>query len=479
MATETKHDAGDVAGQPAPGACGACRFLIFAALLCAFIAIVYRDSLAHVHRGDQLCFLEDTLECDSFAQTVQKTYSYTRSRFSIPGDVLLFRPVLFVFLSLELAVFEARRTMLWQLTSLVLHGAATVLLFAVLLRLWRPWQRSGLFVARTWKEYFVPFSVAAFFSINCSTVEQVVWTHIAGYTLFAVFFLSSFWCLLAAMQAADDRPGLRRLALIGCWGAAALASLTYELGPIYSLALVVVMPFVQPGHSPLRRIKTGLVFFLIPLGFFAWNWLDWIERQDYIRTILGGQGVQFIGDNQAAVVQSSVFSFSTFEYFWRYFNYAIIQPFIPGKDFTIGNRLSYEEPGPALLFAKLLRWDLMSLIGTVVLLSWWLFLAMGLFFVWQGRARVRWSLVLLAGTCCAAHMGLIVVGRMLSRTNVLADNPYYPYMTLLTFLLAFFHFLRWACRTSRPHAVCSPRCCPRSSSSRRRSMDRSSWPSTP
>lgn len=425
---------------------GSCRFFILAAFLCAFIFFFYRDSLAHIHRGDQVVFLEDTMECQSLPETVRKNYSYCRSRLVSAGDVILFRPVLFVFLSLELALFEARRTTLWQLTALIVHGAATILLFAVLLRLSRPWDRAGLFAARPWKEYLLPFSLSAFFSINCSTLEQVIWSHLTGYVLFAVFLLSSFWFLLVLTQAPDDRPVLRRVALIGCWITTALAALTYELGAVYSLALAVLMPFVRPCPGR-TKIQVALMFFLIPFGYCAWDWLDWVQRQDYLEALeesLGsGQVVQVFGEDKSALFHGGLFSIHTLDCCWRYFNYALVQPYFPGAAFELGHYVRYQEQSPADLYARLLRWDPMSLIGTIVFASWWVFSALGLLMVWKKRARIRWSLVCLAGTCCAAHMGLIVLGRMTARFETrgsLASGSYFPYLTLLTFLIAVFPF---------------------------------------
>ena len=179
------------------------KFLLFSGLLGAMIGVFFADSLRHIHRADFWWFLEETMDCSSFSQTVHRVYSYPRSRHFAPGDIQLFRPLLFAFSSLELALFGANRTMPWQAAALLLHFLAAVLLFAVLLRLAKP----DALAARPWTPYLVPFAISLLFAINCSTQEQVIWTAVTGYVLFAALVLGSLWFFSAALEARKGSAG--------------------------------------------------------------------------------------------------------------------------------------------------------------------------------------------------------------------------------------------------------------------------------
>ena len=417
------------------------RFLMFSGLLAGMIGICFADSLRHVHRADSWWFFEDTIECTSFAETLLKTYSYPRTRQFAPGDIQLFRPLLFTFVSAELSLFGAHRTMPWQATALVLHFLATVLLLAVLVRLASPRANNDP-GPRPWKAYVVPFALSALFAINCSTQEQVIWTAVTGYLLFAVFLLASMCFLLGALQAPSGRLGLWRGPLPGCWAATALAAFTYELGVFYAVLLGLVLPFCRVWHSMMARLAAAALFLLIPAGYLVWNEADWLQRQDYItdylaREDLADQVTAVAGD--AGLVNRQLLSGDTLANLGRYGMFSLVQPFFPNLQFRPGPRLRYQEHGPESLLSMLWASNLGRLglaAGTAALGLWLSLMGLGAVRAWQGRARVCWPVIALASGCLAGHMALIVLGRMALRPGVLTPNAYYPYMTFLFFLLA-------------------------------------------
>src|SRR5580704_19548061 len=73
----------------------------FAVIMFAFIWTAYAPSLKHVHRADQWNYLVDMIPFTGLGESLEHSYSYNRTRLVAPGDVDLFRPVLFALLATE------------------------------------------------------------------------------------------------------------------------------------------------------------------------------------------------------------------------------------------------------------------------------------------------------------------------------------------------------------------------------------------
>src|SRR5262245_58168193 len=94
------------------------------ALVGIFLLVLwaYATALQHPPREDQWPFLLNTIHEDHFVPLVLHTYSYNRARKLGAGDYLLFRPILFIVLSAEKALFGPRY-FAWHLTGIALHCA--------------------------------------------------------------------------------------------------------------------------------------------------------------------------------------------------------------------------------------------------------------------------------------------------------------------------------------------------------------------
>ncbi len=164
------------------------------------------------------------------------TYSYSRTRCFLRGDAELFRPLLFVVLAAEKALFG---TNLWmpQAVGILLHCGVTCLLLLLLQHI--------AALARKGKDGFgrpppsagadiLPYAVVAFFALNSAVIELVVFSHLHGYLLFLVFLLGSHssCCCAGAAAPASGRGGA---ALWGAWALACLSAFTYEMGQFYGV----------------------------------------------------------------------------------------------------------------------------------------------------------------------------------------------------------------------------------------------------
>ena len=182
-------------------------------LLVLFVAVVYHDGLWGVPRWDQLVYLYEASQFDSALELLAYSPSWNRS-VSI-GDHILFRPILYLFLAAQHALF-GRNFFLWQATGIALHAAQSLVLYGLLRRI----------SPRTPAPNLV---VAGLFSSLLISSEMVIWHHITGYILFTVLATLSLSRLLDYLE--TDRPRAADTSVLLAIGAA----FTYELGSVYAL----------------------------------------------------------------------------------------------------------------------------------------------------------------------------------------------------------------------------------------------------
>ncbi|HZU36370.1 MAG TPA: hypothetical protein VFA18_10705 [Gemmataceae bacterium] len=179
--------------QPVSAAFRRLGFLLTAVVLIPPLALAYAPSLKHMPRADQWDFLVDTMGLDDFATLAAHTWSYNRTRLMDPGDTQLFRPVLFLLLSLEKAWFGTDFAA-WQAFNLLLHLIVCCLFLGLLRRMFalaRPTET----VAWTLFD-LLPLGLTFFFALNVGVVEQVIYHHLSGYLLFVVLVLGSLTFLV-------------------------------------------------------------------------------------------------------------------------------------------------------------------------------------------------------------------------------------------------------------------------------------------
>jgi hypothetical protein len=155
-------------------------------LLAAVIIGVYWPSLYHIPRADQIGYLAEVSARQGFASIVLDTLDLNRTRSFMPGDQLLFEPLLFLLLGLETFFFRYNM-ILWQAMGIGAHIFAAGALYALLCRI-----RGGVFA----------LAATAFFAFLPTNIEAVTWQHITAYVFFAGFM---FMCLRNVYAAEMDR----------------------------------------------------------------------------------------------------------------------------------------------------------------------------------------------------------------------------------------------------------------------------------
>src|SRR5262249_19293158 len=140
------------------------------------IFVTYALSLGHAARSDQLYYLFVTSSKTDLWSLTVGSYALNRDPL-MPGDELLFRPVLYSLLGFEKWLF-GYNFHLWQLASLLLHLGNCYLMYRIL--------------REVHKEGIVPFLLTLMFGVLYTAMEMVIWHHMSGYLLFCLLFLYSF-----------------------------------------------------------------------------------------------------------------------------------------------------------------------------------------------------------------------------------------------------------------------------------------------
>jgi hypothetical protein len=415
----------------------------FVALLTALIWAAYWPSLQHAPRADQWPYLLETIHRNDFVDLVRNTYSYNRTRGYGRGDAQLFRPLLFVTLAAEKALFG---TNLWmpQAVGILLHCVVTALLLALLKRVaaLTPGRDRGSVGRRRFRVAgLLPYAAVAFFALNPAVIELVVFTHLHGYLLFLVLLLGSLVLLLGGTAAPPGRGGV---AFWGAWVLACLSAFAYEMG---QFAAVLAGLFAAAAHYRRVGARHALALFaafasILPL----YQAVDQLDR-------LANYG-EFTDAEDRQELLGQALTPETLRNAGRFTLYTAFQPFVPSadKDAYVRERLDVPEwawngdgpgVGPALVAC-------LALVPA---------LALGLAGLWRlaggGPAPLLGVFLLLFGLY-AVYAGMNVIGRMNVRPepDTLSRNSYYAYPALLLALAAGFTAWQGAGRAGRAGAAC-------------------------
>ncbi len=189
-------------------------------VLLGVLVFVYYPSLYHVARSDQLSYLSALGMTHDWYSLAVNTYDLNRKSWFPGGDAGLFRPVLYFLLGNE-RYFFGYDYYYWQLTGLVLHMIACVLLLRIL---WRIAPGAGALC----------FTI--FFAFQFSNLETIIWHHINAYILFAIFILL---CLDHFLRWTQDRQLSDKIVPMLFF--LTLACFTYEVGLWYSVCFALIM----------------------------------------------------------------------------------------------------------------------------------------------------------------------------------------------------------------------------------------------
>jgi hypothetical protein len=395
-------------------------FLIIAAIN----LIVYSPSLYHSPRGlDQIEYLYEIEPFDTLGETIQYSYSYARNRVLDAGDKILFRPLLYIFLSLEKHFF-GYNFFLWQLTNVFLHLACMWLIFKTLNLIC-----GGLF----------SFLCALNISIFYLSQEMVIRQNVAGYLVFVLLFLTAFYYY--SQYVLTEKKSPRKLFLVCAF--LLLASFAYEVGVIFALILMAFFSVhkIVDGNDDKndRRYfvqetsKRWVFVFIIPVITYCG-----ISAMDYLLRAPG------IHDVAGFLKGASVDNFSAYNMIQNLFRVG----FTPSAGFLLpvfitiapSEMSSFQGVIPALLslpydiFGKLNILLLAIILYLVGGISFYLFKDMKKFLGSSGDLRSHRSSIhlwLFGITCLAimlAYICSLAVFRMMTA-------PYYIWMALHHFYI--------------------------------------------
>jgi hypothetical protein len=384
----------------------------------------YGPALHHPPREDHWPFLVDTINDDQFIPMVLETYSYNRSRKIGPGDYLLFRPVLFVFMSAEKALFGPRYVY-WHLAGIIIHSAIVGVFLSLLLRLGRIYPASSPGMALL-REVFASV-LALFFAVNFAGTEMVIWCHIQGYMIYTL-------CVLGGMRLLVDeleKGTLPFVKLISAFLLLLVAAFAYEVGSVIAVCVGVVLGLSAAWRGEVRRglLRFGLFASILPI-FVVTERLDRLAHPEAKRDITETSVLEHVHWPQ------------TVEHAGRYLLFTLGQPFFPTcAEWGFEDRIVLPEPNQNSQAYQ--RLDPVSVVSYGVVMTG---TGLALLAVWRiarDQCARRGSLFLIiAASLILLHMAIIVLGRMNMRpvSGILAFNSYYAYAPLLA-LLVLLYFL--------------------------------------
>jgi hypothetical protein len=400
------------------------------------IFLTFRPALHHPPREDQWAFLLDTINEDCFVPMALQTYSYNRTRLILAGDYPLFRPVLFIVLSVEKAFFGPRYVY-WNLVGIGLHCSIVALFLSLLLRLEQTCP-AGSPRARGLRQALA-YVLALFFAVNFAGTEMVIWCHIHGYMVYLLLVLATLRLLVDELGGLDPSVSSWR---IGCaWLLMLLAAFTYEVGAYYAVCLGGVLGVATAWRGQVRSGVLRFLLFasLLPLFFLT----DRLDR-------LGHPATR--PDITEATVLERARLQPTLTNSKRYLLFTLFQPFFPTCiDWGFAERVYIPEPWQAP-HAYRRAGPLLFLSFGVVLAGGGLALAQLRRLLADRVARRSLLLLLAPGFLILLHMGIIVLGRMNLRPEplIIVRNSYYAYIPFLALLVGlYFLWLRAPLERSR------------------------------
>ncbi len=410
--------------------------LLFRVALVAAIAVAYAPSSRHPPRADQWCYLNDMMSHHDIIDAIESSYSYNRTRQTLPGDSDLFRPVLFATLAIERALLEGNLRYT-QMIGVALHCGVCLLLLTCLrrietiVRVARPRAIARDSSAPAFS--FLPYLITSFFALSPAIVEMVIWSHLHGYLLFTVFLLGSLNLLLSHVS--GPRVGeFLCPRLWGSWILALLSAFTYELGQLFAVLVgMFLAAVVLPRKGAIRALALLVVFVGVMIAYQAANKHDSRLHRGH-----------YSPDNHFSEIQSKAITHDTLTHSIRFTLYTNVQPFCPslmrfwmsGDRFNVNeafwldpilDKVGVREVGFACLFLVFASFGLVGLCGLLL----------------RGH-RVPFLLLLLLLGTFAVYAAMNILGRMNLRpgNSCLSSNSYYTYMAFLFGLSTWFTLMQ-------------------------------------
>lgn len=195
--------------------------------------------------GDQLFYFTE-LDGDRSLTKGLSFWDYNTSRKYWKGDQLLCRPLLFVLLAVENTVFGTY-PLGWNIVNVLLHAATACALLQLL------WFIQPGFSATVF---------TLFFTVNHAIIELVLWNHLGGYCLSALFILLALYSVLRCADHDDLRGQFVWSAIFAV--TASLAAMSYEMGVLMAIVgLVAICAWAPLVHG--KRIALPRMVACIPI----------------------------------------------------------------------------------------------------------------------------------------------------------------------------------------------------------------------
>lgn len=374
------------------------------ALLGAFIAALYYDGLWGVPRHDQLVYLYEASQFESFLDILAHSPSWNRS-VSV-GDHDLYRPLLYVFLAAEYGLF-GKNFLLWQATGILLHVAQALALYRLLRR------SSPLTPAFN-------LLAAALFSSLTVPAEAVIWHHINGYLVFTLCVTGSLHSLLDHLERGGKRSAEVSVLL------AIAGTFTYEAGVLYCglIGLALAVSAARSARTPaaqapsVSRATLAGVFFAIPVGYLALSLIDFVARFGWLRR------AYFQPVGATSPIQAIPFALCQLAFWIGGVLLPSLYDIAPGSRTTFLGFAWPEGPWAPLNVAAASSAILGALIVAVAR--------------WRDISPARVRGVALGLAFAVVYSGMVALGRSVPRglSYTLRINLYYAYIAVLSLLVA-------------------------------------------
>lgn len=266
--------------------------------------LVYAPAIFHHSRSDQDIFLAELYHVDDLKDLISYSYSYTRTRIIGEGDSILFRPLLYIFLSIEKWLY-GYNFIYWQLTGLFFHFLLVWQLFKILNFI----HKSSLAILLT-----------LHFSVLHICQEMVIWHHIHAYILCAILLLKAFHHFLLYLESNQSKDShlFRMVVFI------TFACFLFEFGLIFSGTMLIALlihrkirlnDVLGKKFNNVYTLKRSLrpLFLLFPIFCYtSWSLTDY-----------------FVRGNTLQIVNKSFSVYESLGYCCKYFWVSLVGPFLP------------------------------------------------------------------------------------------------------------------------------------------------------
>jgi len=370
------------------------RWLAFGLIALAVVAF-YFPTLYFPPRCDQVAYLAEIANNQHPCDLIFGTFDLNRHRVYAPGDELLFRPLLYMFLGTQ-QVILGHNFWAWQLVAMLAHLTLVWVLLRLLCHLSGPW----LGAAGAW-----------LFALSVTNYELVSWPHLTSYILMMTFVVLAFEQMVFCFEEQDlTWERIQRMLIY-----LSVACFIYETANIFTLLIMGVLVMSFP------KMRTRSLVLSVPVVLYMFfSFYNYVYVHHVIKTISSH------GTSVGAFLGSIVYVGS----WWLYEGV-----FNGLYGYVMGLRTAF-RPNEVLVF-KFLDFSNVQVVLQLIILS-----AFGVL-AWINRQdffKKITPFIVLTGMLLA-YVAVIVVGRyeaLGSLKQAVGINSYYSYpFWIIVVMMAF------------------------------------------